>query len=296
MKKHQRALAMAARPDEPAFLSEAKIQENDPAERKAERLGRKAARQLENQQAPVEFSEELDFTPEPVECTSPARLSANRANAQLSTGPKTCAGKANSSLNAVKTGLTGRTVLLPTDDASEYQRHVTAYYDELQPIGQRESDLAQSIADTAWRLKRIPGLESAIYAQGYIDFADTFKDHAPALRPGLIELHTHLAYERQLRNLQLQEARLHRRLMKDTAELRTLQQERKSKEIQALDRAAKRYVAANNESAAFDPGENGFVFSISDVQAYLNRCAPAVRARENAKQGNPATSTHTHAA
>src|SRR6185437_6194490 len=41
---------------------------------------------------------------------SEAQLAANRANSQLSTGPTSEAGKAKSSLNAVKTGLTGRTV------------------------------------------------------------------------------------------------------------------------------------------------------------------------------------------
>jgi hypothetical protein len=220
------------------------------AERKQQKLARKAARQFENQHVSVELSEELDFSPDPAPTISHARLAANQTNAQLSTGPKTCVGKANSSLNAVKTGLTGRTVLLPSDDAAAYERHVHAYFDDLQPVGQREIDLAQSIAETAWRLKRIPCLESAIFAQGYIDFADTFKDHAPALRPGLIELHTFLAYEKQLRNLQLQDARLHRSLMKDTAELRTLQQERKSNEAKPVKSLAPARVP-----------ENGFVFS-----------------------------------
>ena len=45
---------------------------------------------------------------------SERRLAVNRANAQLSAGPRTPEGKAKSSLNAVKTGLCGRTVLWPT--------------------------------------------------------------------------------------------------------------------------------------------------------------------------------------
>src|SRR5579863_5462974 len=49
---------------------------------------------------------------------APSRLTlANRQNSLLSTGPKTPEGKAASSRNALKTGLTGRTVLLPGDDA-----------------------------------------------------------------------------------------------------------------------------------------------------------------------------------
>src|SRR5882757_3801626 len=50
---------------------------------------------------------------------SEACLEANRANAQLSTGPRSENGKAKSSLNAVKTALTGSTVLLPADDTAE---------------------------------------------------------------------------------------------------------------------------------------------------------------------------------
>lgn len=55
------------------------------------------------------------------------RLAANRANARLSTGPTSPAGKAKSSLNAVKTGLTGRTVLLLAEDTAAYQAHIERF-------------------------------------------------------------------------------------------------------------------------------------------------------------------------
>ena len=157
-----------------------------------------------------------------------------------------------------------------TDDASEYERHLRAYFDELQPAGQRESDLAQSIADTSWRLKRIPGLESAIYAQGHVEFADAFAGHDPALRPGLIELHTFLTYEKQLRNLQLQEARLHRRREKDNAELARLQQERNSRRRQQLEIAAKLYAKAQRDHTPFEPRDFGFEFSIQDLKDFFD--------------------------
>jgi hypothetical protein len=163
------------------------------------------------------------------------RLEANRANAQLSTGPRSEEGKRTSSLNAVKTALTGVTVLLPTDDAAEYQRHIAAYEKEFRPVGIEESELVQSLADISWRLRRIPALEMAIYARGSIEFADEFaEENDPDVRRSLIELHTHLAYEKQLRNLQLQEARLVRRREKETAELRRLQKERKQREQESI--------------------------------------------------------------
>ncbi len=74
-------------------------------------------------------------------------------NAQLSTGPRSEEGKRKSSLNAVKTGLTGVTVLLSTDDAAQYQRHIALYEKELKPVGIEESELVQSLADISWRLQ-----------------------------------------------------------------------------------------------------------------------------------------------
>jgi hypothetical protein len=129
-------------------------------------------------------------------------------------------------LNAVRTGLTGRTVLLPSDDAEAYHRHVTAYESAYRPVGLRETELVQSLADAQWRLQRIPGLEMAIYARGRQEFAESHPDQDIALRANLIDLDVHLKYEKQLRNLQLQESRLHRRYEKEMAELRQLQQER----------------------------------------------------------------------
>lgn len=208
--------------------------------------------------------------------TSSAQLAANRANAQLSSGAKTPEGKAASSLNAVKNALTGRTVLLPTDDAAAYQAHIAAYQKDLQPVGQRECDLVQSIGACVWRLQRISGLEMAIFAKGALQFADSFNEHDPSLRPGMIELQTFLAYEKQLRNLQLQEARLSRRREKELAELRDLQKERKWKQEQALDIAASRYVAAKHRGTPPRLSANGFEFSIDEIERYLEGVPPSI--------------------
>jgi hypothetical protein len=200
-----------------------------------------------------------------------SQIRANRENAQLSTGPTSSPGKAKSSLNALKTGLTGRTVLLPAEDAAAYEQHVHGYEKELRPVGQRECDLVQSIADSSWRLQRIPALEMAIYAQGSLQFAKQFDDHDPALRPALIQLHTALAYEKQLGNLHLQEFRLHRRREKDLAELRQVQSERNTRDTNKLEAASRLYTQAKRDNQPFDPQRLGFEFSLSDIEAYMSR-------------------------
>src|SRR6185437_2922070 len=185
------------------------------------------------------------------ETLSESRLLANQANAQLSTGPRTPEGLAKSSLNAVKTALTGRTVLLPSDDLAEYERHLAAYAEEFAPVGLLETNLVQSIADTDWRLRRTPALESALFAKGRIEFAELFNEQDLAARPHLIDAHTFITYEKQIRNLQLQEARLVRRREKELTELRKLQNERTESRIQKK----------QHEIPA-----NGFVFSTPEIE------------------------------
>ena len=53
--------------------------------------------------------------------TSERKRIANIRNAKKSTGPKTAAGKAISSRNAIKHGLMSRDVLAPNEDAAAFE-------------------------------------------------------------------------------------------------------------------------------------------------------------------------------
>jgi hypothetical protein len=153
-------------------------------------------------------------------------------------------------------GLTGRTVLLPSDAVAEYERHLAAYSEEFAPVGLLETNLVQSIADTDWRLCRIPALESALFAKGRIEFAELFNEQDLAARPHLIDAHTFIAYEKQIRNLQLQETRLVRRREKEIAELRKMQHDRTERLMLAGPAHEQRIQKQQQEIPA-----NGFVFS-----------------------------------
>jgi hypothetical protein len=198
-----------------------------------------------------------------------ARLLANQANAQLSTGPHAGERKAKAPSaqgdsqpvvhDSIRT-LTGRTVLLPSSDIAEYERHLAAYAEEFAPAGLLETNLTQSIADTDWRLRRIPALESALFAKGRIEFAALFNEQDLAARPHLIDAHTFIAYEKQIRNLQLQEARLARRREKEIAELRRMQNERTGRSAPVARLQEQRIRKQQQEIPA-----NGFVFSTPEI-------------------------------
>ena len=211
--------------------------------------------------------------------SSAAPIAANQMNAQLSTGPVSQSGKAKSSLNAVKSGLTGRTVLLPSEDAALYQAHVAAFVEHYTPVGDEECKLVQSLADTEWRLLRIPALEMGIYAIGRLEFAGLFPDEDEAVRKHLIEAQVFLAYQRQLNNLSIQESRLRRQREKDTAALRELQEKRRQQTEARLDAAVRQYIrfTKENPQAEFNPPQFGFDFSLAEIQ---NRARDLTQARQ----------------
>ena len=245
-------------------------------ERKAKKLARKReVAVVETASAEIETVAEQETTE-----ISAARLAANRANATLSTGPRTAEGKAQSSINALKTALTGRTVLLPSDDVAAYEQFAERFAREFQPVGIRESELVQSIADANWRLRRIPTLEFALYARGRTQFAEKFAAEPADAQPGMIELETYLVYEKQFRNLQLQETRLRRQRDKDLADLRQAQQDRDKQEAQDLATAATMYQVARSRNQPFDPAHYGFEFSLDDIKSYIEGARTAQAMRE----------------
>ena len=210
------------------------------------------------------------------------RVDANRANAQLSTGPVSEAGKAKSSLNAVKTGLTGRTVLLPSDDVEAYHAHVARFAERWAPADDAERDLVQSLADTEWRLLRIPTLEFGIYALGRLEFADLFPEQDASVRPALIDAHIFRSYRRDLSNLSLQEGRLRRQREKDTEALQQLQQKREQKHTQARNRTTSGYINAAREDRedTFDLTQFGFEFSRAEIDARARQINPRLFERK----------------
>ena len=96
-----------------------------------------------------------------------ALAAINRQNAAKSTGPVTPEGKRRASLNALRHGLTGQTVVLPDDDLAAYRASCAQFFAELKPVGLIESKAVQTIADTHWRLDRIRAMENNLFALGF---------------------------------------------------------------------------------------------------------------------------------
>jgi len=193
-------------------------------------------------------------TTDPVERWLSQRAATNRANAKLSTGPRTESGKQRSSLNALRHGLTARTSVLPTEDPETYQRHIQQFLDEYAPATVTETQLVHEIANTAWRLNRIPFLEAELLSQN------------PSPQ----------ALIQQLATLGLHGSRLSRQFQKAVDQLRDIQEERHRLERRQLTEAAELLIRHQRkglpwEPADFLPEQSGFVFSKEQIERHARK-------------------------
>jgi hypothetical protein len=92
--------------------------------------------------------------------TTQAQITANRLNAQSSTGPRSRQGKAIVSQNAVKHGLSARTNVISSENQADFDRHRQQLLDDLAPVTPMESILAERIVSLSWRLKRTLSIQN----------------------------------------------------------------------------------------------------------------------------------------
>jgi hypothetical protein len=172
---------------------------------------------------------------------SEAQWEANRANALHSPGPTTPEGRQRSSLNAMKHGLAGRTVVLPKEDKGEYRAFCKRMIDSLHPATPVEEELAQSIADQYWRLRRVRAIEEGINERG---------------ETSIQEISTLGTYMQRIERL-LRESE--RRLQEEQAE-------RKKEEQEARKSAISLYKFRKMYGLPWDPREFGFVYAVEEVE------------------------------
>jgi hypothetical protein len=192
----------------------------------------------------------------PAQCDAINRAAINRANAQQSTGPRTEAGKQRSALNALTHGLTCRTAVLPSEDPAAYEQHRRQFLEEYRPATPTETQLVHELADTSWRLNRIPLLEADLLSRAQSP-APSPQSPAPAVAA--------------LATLGLHGQRLSRQFHKTLEHLREIQLERRQREHKELKDAAAIVQFHKHKGLPYDPAQDGFVFSKEVIQAFVQR-------------------------
>ena len=116
-----------------------------------------------------------------------AQTTANRANAQLSTGPRSAAGKAASARNSTRLGLYSHALIIPGEDPAEWDALATEYEALYQPVGPLESALVMCVAEMQWMKLRYARIEAEVLR----GLAAQHKDSPDPLGAGVSHDSTH---------------------------------------------------------------------------------------------------------
>ena len=99
--------------------------------------------------------------------TSKRQLDANQKNSLKSTGPKSVEGKVAIRNNATRHGLLSKQVLLPNEEPTQFVEFEQRLRSDLEPEGELEQLLADSIIADFWRLRRTRMVEVGLFELGH---------------------------------------------------------------------------------------------------------------------------------
>ena len=215
---------------------------------------------------------------------SPLQYAANRLNAEKSHGPTSPQGRARSSMNASRHGLTARVVVLPSEDMDAYSAYSKEIVDSLDPQTPVARQFAQTIADNQWRINRIRSIEDGMLGMGHFTAAQAQvrcaanSDAAGDFDADNPEIHSAMTAARAFRedskafvNLSIYEQRLHRSMKETLRQLKELQTERRERRKAEMDDAIRLLKTQQIKGLPFDPKEFGFVYASAEIEAEQHR-------------------------
>jgi hypothetical protein len=194
-------------------------------------------------------------------------------------GPRTPEGRRRSSLNATRHQLTSKVYIATPEESESYNSHIAAYMEALAPAGLLENELAILIAMDRWRLKRASMIENSIFAQGYLDHAETIDVDNSQVAEALAEGKTWTSQAHSLSLLNTYEGRISRRVDKNMAQLNEMQTRRREVYTQAQKEAIRLVELAEAQGEVYEPGDDfepassygQFVFSASEIARVRDR-------------------------
>ena len=88
------------------------------------------------------------------------QIEANQRNAQKSTGPTSVTGKATSSMNALKTGIDAKSLVLPSENRAHLDQLIDDYYSHHQPASPDARAFVDDLIYCEWTLRRLRAAET----------------------------------------------------------------------------------------------------------------------------------------
>ena len=91
------------------------------------------------------------------------QIEANRRNAQKSTGPTSVTGKAASSMNALKSGIHAKSLILPSEKLADLEQLIADYYQRHDPDTPEARFYLDEVIHCEWLLRRYRAAEAEMW-------------------------------------------------------------------------------------------------------------------------------------
>jgi hypothetical protein len=91
------------------------------------------------------------------------QIEANRRNAQKSTGPTSVTGKAASSMNALKSGIHAKSLVLPSEKLADLDQLIADYYQRHNPATPEARFYLDEVIHCEWLLRRYRTAETQMW-------------------------------------------------------------------------------------------------------------------------------------
>jgi hypothetical protein len=101
------------------------------------------------------------------------QIEANRKNAQHCTGPRTQAGLAKSSQNALKTGLDAKSEVLRFESRPDYEALIAEFDTRYHPTTPEDRSLVDMLIRSEWLLRRYTSIDAAIWEHEFFKSGET---------------------------------------------------------------------------------------------------------------------------
>jgi hypothetical protein len=192
--------------------------------------------------------------------------------------PTTAAGKAISSRNAIRHGLTSVSPILPSEDPAEFEAFQSNVITQYDPQDAEDTAIVSAYVDTMWRLRRIPAQESRLLAIEILRMKLAAKDDQPLANllaaigesdPIAIEALAldRLSNSKTLLNLHRQEQRLNNKLKALKPDLDRIMMSSKKRYVEYINKQ-KSAAAISNQP---EPPQQNELSTIPEVSERIER-------------------------
>jgi hypothetical protein len=105
------------------------------------------------------------------------QIEANRRNSRKSTGPRSVAGKATSSLNSLNSGIYAEAEIIHDENAPDLEALVADYHHRFQPDSPDKRCLIDILVHSEWILRRLRRAEGQLWERNVEVSASSYKEN-----------------------------------------------------------------------------------------------------------------------